>query len=420
MDDQQSNSKIIISDIKQNISSTIMSINDEFVSPTKSDSLKKLSFSIESILEKNDTTIIPLSQTNTVLNTLNNNNYKLIKDNSSCSKKLLSLTYGDRQILINENQPRLSSDLGINSTSDSRDLKSNKTNLKLTYPSDELSLTETSTEVSLLIPSYHHSHPKPEQSPKIKALRLSVDGQISDCHTSSDELDESLDDDYSKDSDDIDYSSSSRHYPPYHGENGITHHSDRRDIHDMLHRKKKTRTVFSRSQIFQLEATFDMKRYLSSADRANLAQALHLTEQQVKIWFQNRRNKLKRQIVEASQSVNAVSAVLQNAVSQNTPTSVISSISANQNGNIKRPLPVTPINHSKIGGHRFESFLYSPTSVFFDQLAATAAAAAAAQNLAKNVGISSAHNLSSSLNGHSLSSGYSFQDFYVKGITHVA
>ncbi|CAF1452539.1 unnamed protein product, partial [Adineta ricciae] len=81
--------------------------------------------------------------------------------------------------------------------------------------------------------------------------------------------------------------------------------------HEIIHRKKKTRTVFSRTQIFQLETTFDRKRYLSSADRANLAQGLQLTEQQVKIWFQNRRNKLKRQIVEASQSINSVVASLQ-------------------------------------------------------------------------------------------------------------
>lgn len=47
-------------------------------------------------------------------------------------------------------------------------------------------------------------------------------------------------------------------------------------------RKKKTRTVFSRSQVFQLESTFDMKRYLSSSERAGLAASLHLTETQVK------------------------------------------------------------------------------------------------------------------------------------------
>ena len=60
------------------------------------------------------------------------------------------------------------------------------------------------------------------------------------------------------------------------------------DSMDKGQRKKKTRTVFSRSQVFQLESTFDMKRYLSSSERAGLASSLHLTETQVKIWFQVR------------------------------------------------------------------------------------------------------------------------------------
>ncbi|XP_060951589.1 homeobox protein HMX1-like [Limanda limanda] len=69
-------------------------------------------------------------------------------------------------------------------------------------------------------------------------------------------------------------------------------------------RKKKTRTVFSRSQVFQLESTFDMKRYLSSSERGGLAANLHLTETQVKIWFQNRRNKWKRQLAADLEAVH--------------------------------------------------------------------------------------------------------------------
>ena len=70
-------------------------------------------------------------------------------------------------------------------------------------------------------------------------------------------------------------------------------------------RKKKTRTVFSRGQIGHLEAVFDDKRYLSSTERSNLARALHMTETQVKIWFQNRRNKWKRMVQQELDAANA-------------------------------------------------------------------------------------------------------------------
>ncbi|XP_022096639.1 homeobox protein Hmx-like [Acanthaster planci] len=76
------------------------------------------------------------------------------------------------------------------------------------------------------------------------------------------------------------------------------------DDHGQRKKKKKTRTVFSRSQVFQLETTFDMKRYLSSSERAGLAASLHLTETQVKIWFQNRRNKWKRQMAAELEAAN--------------------------------------------------------------------------------------------------------------------
>jgi homeobox protein Nkx-5 len=79
------------------------------------------------------------------------------------------------------------------------------------------------------------------------------------------------------------------------------------DSFDASQRKKKTRTVFSRNQVFQLESTFDMKRYLSSSERSSLANSLQLTETQIKIWFQNRRNKWKRQLAADLESGNGLS-----------------------------------------------------------------------------------------------------------------
>lgn len=46
-------------------------------------------------------------------------------------------------------------------------------------------------------------------------------------------------------------------------------------------RKKRCRAAFSHAQVFELERRFAHQRYLSGPERADLAQALKLTEQQV-------------------------------------------------------------------------------------------------------------------------------------------
>lgn len=58
---------------------------------------------------------------------------------------------------------------------------------------------------------------------------------------------------------------------------------------------RRARTAFTYEQLVALENKFKTTRYLSVCERLNLALSLSLTETQVKIWFQNRRTKWKKQ-----------------------------------------------------------------------------------------------------------------------------
>ena len=46
-------------------------------------------------------------------------------------------------------------------------------------------------------------------------------------------------------------------------------------------RKKKARTTFTGRQIFELEKQFEIKKYLSSSERTEMASLLNVTETQV-------------------------------------------------------------------------------------------------------------------------------------------
>jgi len=70
-------------------------------------------------------------------------------------------------------------------------------------------------------------------------------------------------------------------------------------------KKRKSRTAFTNHQIFELEKRFLYQKYLSPADRDEIAQSLGLTNAQVITWFQNRRAKLKRDMEELKKDVDA-------------------------------------------------------------------------------------------------------------------
>lgn len=57
---------------------------------------------------------------------------------------------------------------------------------------------------------------------------------------------------------------------------------------------KRPRTAFSTEQLKRLQNEFRANRYLTESRRSSLAQSLGLTENQVKIWFQNKRAKMKK------------------------------------------------------------------------------------------------------------------------------
>ena len=58
--------------------------------------------------------------------------------------------------------------------------------------------------------------------------------------------------------------------------------------------EKRPRTAFTSEQLARLKSEFNENRYLNEKRRQDLANELQLHENQIKIWFQNKRAKIKK------------------------------------------------------------------------------------------------------------------------------
>ncbi|UJR27765.1 hypothetical protein I4U23_009038 [Adineta vaga] len=83
--------------------------------------------------------------------------------------------------------------------------------------------------------------------------------------------------------------SSNKHLP--NSRHGINHKN----------KPKRIRTIFTPEQLERLELEFDKQQYMVGNERFYLATTLDLTEAQVKVWFQNRRIKWRRQALDDHQ-----------------------------------------------------------------------------------------------------------------------
>lgn len=129
-----------------------------------------------------------------------------------------------------------------------------------------------------------------QQTPKVQKKKISfgIDSILASDETESDTSSKSSDS----------YSpvrpTAIQSYYPFHHQLALAYGSQFPG-QNRLQKSKRNRTVFTNEQLDALEQVFSSSKYLVGTERTALAAKLSLNETQVKVWFQNRRIKYRKQ-----------------------------------------------------------------------------------------------------------------------------